>query len=625
MTLFKKKRKSQAAIEFLLTYGWAILAVLVAIGALAYFGVLDPANFFPDTCVFSTGLVCEHQSLGADGIKLNMKNYLHKDIIIDGISAKANGNDLGCTYSPFSEIWESGQTMDLMFSCDINNSGLMPNKKAKVFIDLIYHPEGLTGYPAHVTGEIFTTLSDMPINSIMLNGKNMKLEIFNQTVDTYYNLYNGHASHYLWWPLYLNQDIYYVDVETGEPALQLNSPASVGTAQYRLVKCLDDGSYSGCTADLSKGCFGNVKDYGEKEDYSYVFDDAFHNCISGNPWVGIFSPAWNSGNQLRMYMEYMQMTGYGKYQVCVRYRHNSGIVTEPKCTEFIADYLVMDKPNVNPTYNFGDTISYTFTNPRSGYDGSSPQTLDRFYTHCYLYQWPFQHNPASDNGASVALYRHGTWSNYWAYIGVKFGISSSQAAGDREMTVEFKMPSTCFLRDRDGDSDYSFHLPNCYWFHGVNGQDGTYYCCSDAWSTSGSANCDRITVSGQNGGTLTITDYVDPKGDNSDQWDIYIECPGGTAFTNEADPFSFRAISGVDYFWINDMDYSAEKTFSEALPDQRHVNPSATMDCTNMKLNFCGRANTLTYYVRPYDTYFGDYTSPSTICVRGAQCPHVTC
>ena len=33
-------KKSQAALEFIMTYGWAILVVLVAIGALAYFGIL---------------------------------------------------------------------------------------------------------------------------------------------------------------------------------------------------------------------------------------------------------------------------------------------------------------------------------------------------------------------------------------------------------------------------------------------------------------------------------------------------------------------------------------------------------------------------------------------------------
>jgi uncharacterized protein (UPF0333 family) len=38
-------RKGQAAMEFLMTYGWAILVVLAAIGALAYFGVLSPDKF----------------------------------------------------------------------------------------------------------------------------------------------------------------------------------------------------------------------------------------------------------------------------------------------------------------------------------------------------------------------------------------------------------------------------------------------------------------------------------------------------------------------------------------------------------------------------------------------------
>ena len=40
-------KKGQAAMEFLMTYGWAILVVLAAIAALAYFGVLSPARFLP--------------------------------------------------------------------------------------------------------------------------------------------------------------------------------------------------------------------------------------------------------------------------------------------------------------------------------------------------------------------------------------------------------------------------------------------------------------------------------------------------------------------------------------------------------------------------------------------------
>lgn len=47
------KKKGQAAMEFLMTYGWAILVVLAAIGALAYFGVLSPQKLLPDRTTFT--------------------------------------------------------------------------------------------------------------------------------------------------------------------------------------------------------------------------------------------------------------------------------------------------------------------------------------------------------------------------------------------------------------------------------------------------------------------------------------------------------------------------------------------------------------------------------------------
>ena len=50
--------KGQAAMEFLMTYGWAILVVLAAIAALAYFGVLSPEKFLPEKCILEPGLAC---------------------------------------------------------------------------------------------------------------------------------------------------------------------------------------------------------------------------------------------------------------------------------------------------------------------------------------------------------------------------------------------------------------------------------------------------------------------------------------------------------------------------------------------------------------------------------------
>ena len=51
-------KKAQAAMEFLMTYGWAILVVLLAIAALAYFGVLNPGRYLPSSCTLGTGLGC---------------------------------------------------------------------------------------------------------------------------------------------------------------------------------------------------------------------------------------------------------------------------------------------------------------------------------------------------------------------------------------------------------------------------------------------------------------------------------------------------------------------------------------------------------------------------------------
>lgn len=48
---FLINKKSQAAIEFLMTYGWAILVVLIAVGALAYFGVLNKEKILPSNFI----------------------------------------------------------------------------------------------------------------------------------------------------------------------------------------------------------------------------------------------------------------------------------------------------------------------------------------------------------------------------------------------------------------------------------------------------------------------------------------------------------------------------------------------------------------------------------------------
>jgi len=115
-------KKSQAALEFIMTYGWAILVVLVAIGALAYFGVLSPDKFLPSRCTLSAGLACmDHAATNFLGIGFGevivvIKNSLGYDIKSVSISATK------CSSSTTTSLLKNGDRVTLTASdCNINS------------------------------------------------------------------------------------------------------------------------------------------------------------------------------------------------------------------------------------------------------------------------------------------------------------------------------------------------------------------------------------------------------------------------------------------------------------------------------------------------------------------------
>ena len=77
--------RGQSALEFITTYGWSILVVLIAISALAYFGVLDLRLFLPSKCVVDVGLVCSDFTVGSNAVNLILANSLGWDITISSI------------------------------------------------------------------------------------------------------------------------------------------------------------------------------------------------------------------------------------------------------------------------------------------------------------------------------------------------------------------------------------------------------------------------------------------------------------------------------------------------------------------------------------------------------------
>src|SRR3989338_5732435 len=81
--------------EFLMTYGWAILVVLVVIGALSYFGVLSPATLLPEKCTFPVQINCVDHQVQDASLTLIMLNGAVRDMQVSLISASSEALGTG--------------------------------------------------------------------------------------------------------------------------------------------------------------------------------------------------------------------------------------------------------------------------------------------------------------------------------------------------------------------------------------------------------------------------------------------------------------------------------------------------------------------------------------------------
>jgi|SRR3989344_3496004 len=94
--------------EFLMTYGWAILVVLVAVGALAYFGVLNPSRFLPSNCTIGPGIGCDDHKVSAATAQILLRNGLGSDLSAVTVALA------GCTASTEADgddAWSDGSVL----------------------------------------------------------------------------------------------------------------------------------------------------------------------------------------------------------------------------------------------------------------------------------------------------------------------------------------------------------------------------------------------------------------------------------------------------------------------------------------------------------------------------------
>ena len=151
-------RKGQAAMEFLMTYGWAILVVLAAIAALAYFGVFNQSKMLPETYSGFTETPPLGKPVGTAGangyIALSMSNNLGGTINITGATATVKSGscsgsavyfcdkgNLTCTDT--SKLVSNGGEFTMRIACGSLTAG--EREVVDVTIDYTDQQTGLTG------------------------------------------------------------------------------------------------------------------------------------------------------------------------------------------------------------------------------------------------------------------------------------------------------------------------------------------------------------------------------------------------------------------------------------------------------------------------------------------------
>jgi hypothetical protein len=161
-------KKAQAAMEFLMTYGWAILVVIAAIAALAYFGVLSPANLLPQRCVGESGMDCLRKPIydaTTNNVQFVIKNNQGFNIVVTDMAISGTSGcgtvqwynftiDDSTTYVnataavPTTVQLDNGKTGALMVGCGLD---FATGRQSDDFVMSYYDTEAGQGFVQKVT------------------------------------------------------------------------------------------------------------------------------------------------------------------------------------------------------------------------------------------------------------------------------------------------------------------------------------------------------------------------------------------------------------------------------------------------------------------------------------------
>lgn len=93
-------KKGQGALEYLMTYGWALLVIVIAVVALYALGILNPATYQQNKCSGLQHFTFNDQKLTAAQYIIDLRNGGTRNIAITSIKVGSGAVDNAPTVAP---------------------------------------------------------------------------------------------------------------------------------------------------------------------------------------------------------------------------------------------------------------------------------------------------------------------------------------------------------------------------------------------------------------------------------------------------------------------------------------------------------------------------------------------
>jgi len=154
-------KKSQAALEFLTTYAWAFLVILITIGGLYYFGIFNFSKLLPQKCFFPSQFECLAFSFAGDPtneVRFRLVNSIGEEINVNSFEI-TNGAPapLACTSPTPISNWRSGVEMDFTFT-GCTDGGFIKGERMEAKITMRYCAPATPSCPEHIVNGLITAV-----------------------------------------------------------------------------------------------------------------------------------------------------------------------------------------------------------------------------------------------------------------------------------------------------------------------------------------------------------------------------------------------------------------------------------------------------------------------------------